>query len=116
MAPDEPLSTQVGTELLYEDDHVRVWLLQLAPGQATDWHRHECDYAFVVTQSGSVCCEYVNGSTDEQINDPVGSTQYRSRDTPHRLQNIGMNTYQNIVVEFKGIISVDGKPANPTSS
>lgn len=114
--PEEPLSTRVGTELLYEDDHVRVWLLELEPDEATEWHKHDCDYAFVVTQSGSVCCEYVDGSIEEQISDPVGSTQYRNRDTPHRLRNMGQNTYQNVVVEFKGIISVDGRPPNPTSS
>ncbi len=54
MAPERELSSAVGTRLLYEDDATRVWLLDLAPGEATDWHEHECDYAFVVTRPGSV--------------------------------------------------------------
>lgn len=115
MARDEPLSTQVGTKLLFEDADIRVWLLELKPGDATEWHKHDCDYAFVVTQTGSVCCEYVDGSIENQIDDPVGSSQYRRRDIPHRLRNVGQSTYQNIVVEFKGIISVDGRLPEPTS-
>lgn len=116
MAPEVPLlSTQVGTKLLFEDDHARVWLLELGPGEATEWHRHDCDYAFVVTRSGRVCCEYVDGSIEEQIDDPVGSTQYRNRDTPHRLRNMGQSTYQNVVVELKGIMSVDDQPPTPSA-
>lgn len=96
-----PFSPEVGTQVLFEDDRVKVWLLELAPGQATSWHEHSCDYVFVITRPGTARCEYVDGSVEEQIGDPRGSTQYRTRDVPHRLINTGDNLYQNIVVELK---------------
>lgn len=114
-ASEEPLSSQVGTKVLFEDDHVRVWLLELAPGEATQWHEHDCDYAFVVTRPGNVRCEYVDGTVEDQLDDPVGSTQYRKRDTGHRLQNIGQTIYQNIVVELIDTMSADDRPTDPTS-
>lgn len=116
MTQEETFSHEVGTKLLFEDDQVRVWLLELAPGEATIWHEHECDYAFVVTQSGTVQCEYTDGQIESQLDDPVGSSQYRGRDTPHRLVNIGTKTYQNIVIEFKNVLSVNDGPRRPAST
>jgi hypothetical protein len=37
----------VGSEVIYEDDKVRVWNFTLAPGEMTSMHRHEYDYHFV---------------------------------------------------------------------
>ena len=94
-------STQVGTKLLHEDDHARVWCLDLEPGESTEWHRHTSDYVFVVTQTGTVRCDYADGATEVQEGDPVGSSQYRRRDVPHRLVNVGDRPYRNIVIELK---------------
>ena len=40
-------SQQVGTEVLFENDRLRVWRLTLQPGEASPHHRHENDYLFV---------------------------------------------------------------------
>jgi quercetin dioxygenase-like cupin family protein len=95
------ISSKVGTTKLFEDDRVRVWVLDLEPGQATEWHEHDCDYVFVVTMPGCVETQYVDGATEAQIGDPVGQAQYRVRDKPHRLVNTGETHYQNIVIELK---------------
>jgi quercetin dioxygenase-like cupin family protein len=99
---DQALSREVGTTLLHEDEHTRIWLLELPPKEATAWHAHDCDYVFVVTQPGTARCEYINGDVEEQEGDAVGSTQYRKRDVAHRLINTGPTTYQNVIVELKG--------------
>jgi hypothetical protein len=96
------LSGAIGTQLLFEDDIVRVWLLDLAPGEATEWHEHDCDYVFVVTKPGAVRCEYVDGTVEAQ-DDRLGAVVHRRRDTGHRLVNTGEDRYQNIVVELKGV-------------
>lgn len=98
---DISLDPNVGTKLLHEDEDVRVWLLELAPGEATAWHQHSCDYGFVVTRPGTVRCEYVDGEVEDQIDDPLGSSQYRTRDVAHRLVNVGSEDYKNVVIEFK---------------
>ncbi len=95
------ISSDVGTSKLYEDAATRVWMLDLAPGEATKWHRHDCDYAFVVTMTGRVQTQYLDGSVEDQFDDPVGAMQYRAQDQPHRLVNTGTTRYQNVVIEFK---------------
>ena len=46
------ISSEIGSRLLFENDRVRVWDLQLAPGQSTGLHRHEHDYLYVVIGDG----------------------------------------------------------------
>jgi quercetin dioxygenase-like cupin family protein len=107
--PDSPqvgaLSHDVGTRLLHEDAHIRVWLLELAPGEATNWHAHQCDYVFVVTQPGTVRGQYVDGAEELQRATPLGTTEYRPRDTPHRLVNEASGVYSNVVIELKATAS-----------
>ena len=38
----------VGTKVLFENAHVRVWELDLAPGESSDVHQHEHDYILVI--------------------------------------------------------------------
>ncbi len=99
--PGGTLGRNVGTRLLFEDDRARVWMLDLDPGEATEWHVHDHDYTFVVTESGVVRCEFDGGGFEIQEEDPVGHAQFRLRDEPHRLVNIGDTHYQNVVIELK---------------
>ena len=36
----DPKTNPIGTELVYEDDAVRVWRIELAPGEVAGWHTH----------------------------------------------------------------------------
>ncbi|WP_434740424.1 hypothetical protein [Micromonospora sp. SH-82] len=92
---------QVGTTVIYQDDHVRVWILDLPPHGASEWHEHHCGYRFVVTKTGPVATEYRDGRLEPQ-NDQVGDTSYRQPDESHRLVNLGDGPYQNVVIEFLG--------------
>lgn len=90
---------QIGTTVVFEDDHVRVWILDLPPRGASGWHEHQCAYRFVVTRAAPVATEYRDGRSESQ-NDSVGDSGYRSPDVSHRLVNHGETPYQNVVVEF----------------
>ena len=98
---DKEHSCNVGTKLLYEDERVRVWMLDLEPGEAMPWHVHHHDYTFVVSESGTVRCEFESGGFELQQDHAVGHAEFRTRDEPHRLVNIGDAHYQNVVVELK---------------
>jgi quercetin dioxygenase-like cupin family protein len=39
MSTDNP----IGTELVFEDAHVRVWRIVLEPGDEAPWHTHALD-------------------------------------------------------------------------
>ena len=43
------ITTEIGTELLFENDRIRVWQMVLQPGEESPHHRHESDYVFVYT-------------------------------------------------------------------
>lgn len=43
----------VGTVLLYEDDHIKVWDMELQPGETAPLHQHEFPYVFTVLVSSS---------------------------------------------------------------
>jgi quercetin dioxygenase-like cupin family protein len=92
---------QIATKLLFENDNCRIWLMDLAPGESTDWHVHESDYVFVVTESAApVECEFVSGRKVEIQNDKVGDFFYKAADPGHRLVNHGTSHYQNVVIEL----------------
>ena len=91
---------KIADKIVFEDEYCRVWLLSLEPGQATDWHKHDLNYVYVVTAASPARCEYVKGDPEEQ-RDVVGASSKREPDQGHRLLNVGDKPYRNIVVELK---------------
>jgi len=47
----DPKGNPIGTELVYEDESVRVWRIELAPGETAGWHTHYLDYTTVGTKT-----------------------------------------------------------------
>ena len=52
----------VGTEVVLENDQVKVWNLDLEPGQASDWHHHHHWYVTIVTVPGTLKAEFADGT------------------------------------------------------
>ncbi len=89
----------IGTKVLYEDDDVRVWKLDLAAGEATPVHEHEHDYVFVVVAGGPT--ETVNADgTSERSTDRRGHAVHHQAPLVHHLRNLGDSRYVNVIVEF----------------
>ena len=44
----------IGTEVVFENDRVRIWNLRLAPGERSAVHRHESDYVLVQISGGRI--------------------------------------------------------------
>lgn len=90
---------KVGTKLVYQDEKVRVWTLELAPGEQTLVHQHPCDYVYVVLEAGQT--ETIDAdSTVHPGNDKVGDSVYHAAGPPHLLKNVGETHYSNIIVEL----------------
>ena len=47
----------IGTEVIFENDRVRVWQLRLGPGERSAVHRHEHDYVLVQVSGGRIASE-----------------------------------------------------------
>lgn len=103
MSESPPISSQVGSRLLFENDRVRIWDLHLGPGDSTGLHRHTMDYLYVVIGGG-----ILQGSDGAGNRKPVdtmqdGDVRFRSVDGEdvHEATNIGDSDWRNIIVELK---------------
>ncbi len=89
----------VGTAVLFEDDDVRVWKLDLAAGESSAIHWHEHDYVFVVVVGGPT--EVVNSDgTTERSEHRRGDVVQHEAPLVHRLRNVGDARYVEVIVEF----------------
>lgn len=94
----------VGTELLLEDENVRIWKLVLEPGEASDFHHHEVDY-YLVIQGGDLVAGVPPKSSGmdpfvarippegNTVRVPAGGTEWAI--------NVGKETYREVLIELK---------------
>ncbi|MDQ1741667.1 MAG: hypothetical protein QOE23_6 [Pseudonocardiales bacterium] len=90
---------KVGTELVHQDERVRIWTLDLAPGEETTIHQHPCDYVYVVLRAGQTQTIDVDG-TVHPGDDKVGDAVYHTAGPAHLLRNVGSTHYSNVIVEL----------------
>ena len=95
---------QVANTLLYEDDDVRIWEMNLAPGEHSDLHHHEHDYLLVIDSGDLVAgvppkdspMDFFVGKVPPEGNTvrvPKGGTEWAF--------NVGKKTYHEILIELK---------------
>jgi hypothetical protein len=107
---------RVGTNLIFENEKIKVWELFLHPGEKIASHDHRLGYMFYVFEGGTIA---VYNADDQQINTlemVAGDTLafypdgkfLRSSDgilskiqTYHSAKNIGDTIYREILVEMK---------------
>ena len=61
-SPQNP-DGNVGTEVVLENDHVKVWNLDLQPGESSSWHTHHHWYVTIVTVPGTLKAEFTDGTS-----------------------------------------------------
>jgi beta-alanine degradation protein BauB len=100
--PAEP-SKDVGTELLFENDRVRVWGMVLGPGESSPRHRHTADYLFVYTTPSRLTAfiEDRPPATNDYDDGFVAFTEVGGG-TEHHIRNDGDTVHRQIIVELKG--------------
>ena len=96
---DEPLGP-VANQFLFENQRVKMWHLDLQPGESSAWHVHDQDYVTVVVEPGKLLREWEDGSTDE-LEYPLGHVNFTEKHGPHRVTNIGTTRYRNALAELK---------------
>ena len=98
-SPKRPLG-QVGTRVLLDNDRVRIWELDLGPGESSDWHHHVLDYITVGLTNSEMRREMEDG-TGDSTNPTVGEVRYAAAHQPHVVTNVGTNPHRNILIEVK---------------
>ena len=105
-----PTLGDVATRRLFENDHVVVWEMDLAPGASSDLHRHEYEYFFVVLEGESIDADFANGKS---IRIPVtlGQVIYVPPGNTETAVNRSAVNYREILVELKDRPRADSAPA-----
>jgi quercetin dioxygenase-like cupin family protein len=97
--PDQELGA-VGSYVLFENDHVRVWQNDLEPGESSDWHLHTTSYLFVATQHGNLKVEFEDG-TSHATELQLGQVVMGDKGSVHQLSNVGDQRYTSVIIELK---------------
>jgi hypothetical protein len=82
----------VGTRLLLEDAHARVWEIRLAPGDRLPFHRHVLDYMWTCITGGDAVSRDGDGRTADVHYEPgeTRSLTFASGESMiHDLENAG---------------------------
>ena len=93
-------SGPIGTEVIFENDQVRVWDMKVAAASKKAWHHHTMDYVIINITGGKIELEDVNGRTII-ADDKVGGVIWNDAGQKHELRNLSGQPYQNILVELK---------------
>ncbi len=94
---------QVGSRIVSETDRVRVWLIEMQPGERLPFHTHVLDYFWTATTSGKARSRYGVGQVVE-AEYSVGNTRHfrfdKGEAMTHDLENIGDTVLCFTTVEF----------------
>jgi beta-alanine degradation protein BauB len=104
MSSSETVSQNVGTELLFENDRVRVWDMTLEPGQSSELHRHLSDYVFAYV-TPTLLESRTPGEEPKTLSLDDGYVQFNVVGTEgmtHQVTNVGDRTHRQILVELLG--------------
>lgn len=94
---------QVGSRIVSQTERVRVWLIELHPGERLPFHTHVMDYFWTATTPGRARSRYADGQVAE-VTYHIGLTQHYHFDAgqsmTHDLENIGEDVLCFTTVEF----------------
>ena len=100
---DDPMGG-VGTQVLFEDDNVRIWEMKLEPGEASDLHHHEHDYYLAIFSGDLVAGIPPKGHPNEPFVGkvpPQGNTVGVPKGGTEWALNVGEKPYHEILIELK---------------
>ena len=53
----------MANRLLFENERVKVWQMDLAPGESSDFHEHELPYLICVAEGETIDADFENGKS-----------------------------------------------------
>jgi len=95
---------EVGSSILFENDRVRIWEIDLLPGEELPMHHHDLDYSVVVIEGDRIAGIPAEGSSGKHVEADVSRQQTFSlkRGGTERAVNIGTKRFYEIQIELKG--------------
>jgi len=101
---------EVGQRIVLDNEFVRVWEINLEPGETHDFHIHYHPYVVLSLGGGENEIETIFGQRIK-TNEPLGSTVFiNDMRAVHRLTNRANVPYLSRLIELKHVRwSADGK-------
>ncbi|HEY8120750.1 MAG TPA: cupin domain-containing protein [Myxococcota bacterium] len=100
MAADPRPLGDVANRLLFENELVRVWEMNLAPGERSDRHRHDLPYVLCVLEGARVDAE-VEGRGNVEIPVQPGSVFFVPPGATETAVNNSSAHFREILIELK---------------
>jgi hypothetical protein len=99
-----PHNRQLGTTLWFENDHIQVWEVKLAPGERGAFHIHDQTYFWTVVEPGRGLQRFADGRL--VVRDyALGETRYLVHSPEdaliHDLENVGETTLRFVTVALR---------------
>jgi quercetin dioxygenase-like cupin family protein len=96
-------STNIGTELLFENEAVRVWSMELAPGEESPYHVHKLDYVYVYVTPSRLTFMQEPGQIQHVRDYGDGYVRFTAvgEGIRHQISNVGTGVHRQILVELK---------------
>ena len=100
MTTDHRPLGNVANKLLFENDVVRVWEMNLAPGERSDRHRHDFPYLLCVVEGSQVDAE-IEGDGRVEIPVQPGSVFFVPPGATETAINASNQPFREILIELK---------------
>jgi hypothetical protein len=102
--PPTNVTTAVGTEILFENDRVRVWEMLLAPGESCPPHRHVHDHLLLYAEPAEIRATFEGRPVIQHVEH--GCVAYRAVGDaglpPHSITNVAGTPSRHFIVELLG--------------
>ena len=98
-AAEVEITAEPHHHFLFENPYVRVFSVEVAPGESTLVHRHHYDYVFVTLGSTTVSND-VTGKPPVQLALQDGETRFVPGNFAHSARDLASTPFRNITIEF----------------
>jgi beta-alanine degradation protein BauB len=97
----------IATRVLLENDRVKIWEMDLAPGEESDVHEHTMDYILVVVDGDKIAGVPQDDSAGVhnkyvEVDVHPGDHFYIEKGGIETARNVGKKRYREIAIELKG--------------
>ena len=101
MAEGERVLGGVGTSVIMENDRVKIWEMDLAPGEESAEHRHDLDYILVILEGDKIAGICTDGRDDIYADVTPGLTVFVPKGGTEIARNVGSQHYREVLIELK---------------
>ena len=97
-------STAVGTNILFENDRIRVWEMVLAAGESCPTHRHMNDHLLLYAEPATIRAQVEGQPVIQHVEDGLVSYRAVGNDglPAHSITNVGDASSRHFIIELLG--------------